>query len=122
MKTVFVNLKVGKINSSQEVPINRIIKLDSSFVDMANYIHEDELGVLIQFEHNQTIALLNLTDVSPYVLLFFDDELYFKGASYSIKSGTGSFTIQTQYKNILFLRVPHNLKLNKIINYGIYIC
>ena len=116
MKTVFISLKEGEINSSQEVPINRIIRLDSSFVDMANYINEGELGVLIQFEHNQTTTILNLTDVSPYVLLFFDDELYFKGASYSIKSGTGSFTFQTQYKNILFLRVPHNLKLNKIIN------
>ncbi|MEH6514133.1 MAG: hypothetical protein V7734_13650 [Maribacter arcticus] len=116
MKTVFINLKEGEINYSQEVLINFIIKLDSSFVDIANYVNENELGVLIQFEHHQTITILNLTDVSPYVLLFFDDELYCKGASYSIKSGTGSFIIQTQYKNILLVRIPHNLKLSKIIN------
>ncbi|WP_297708043.1 hypothetical protein [uncultured Eudoraea sp.] len=116
MKTVFINLKEGEINYSQEVPINCIIELDSSFVDIANYVNEDELGVLIQFEHHQTITILNLTGVTPYVLLFFDDELYFKGASYSIKSGTGSFIIQTQYKNILLVRMPHNLKLSKIIN------
>ncbi len=116
MKTVSINLKEDKIYSSQEVPINYILKLDSSFVDMANYLNEDELGVLIQFEHNQTTAILNLTNVSPYVLLFFDDKFNFKGASYSIKSGTGSFTINTQYKNILFVRMPHNLKLNNINN------
>lgn len=109
MKTVF-------INSSQGVLINCIIKLDSSFVDIANHLNKDELGVLIQFEHNQTITILNLTDVTPYALLFFDDELLFKGASYSTKSDTGNFTIQTQYKNILFVRIPHNLNLNKIIN------
>jgi hypothetical protein len=116
MKTVFINLEESQINYSQEVTINSIITLDSSFVDMPNYLNEDELGVLIQFEHNQTTTRLNLTDVSPYVLLFFDDELNFKSASYSIKSGTGSFTIQTQYKSILFLRIPHNLQLGAIIN------
>ena len=109
MKKVF-------INSSQEVLINSIIKLDSSFVDMANHLNKDELGALIQFKHNQPITILNLTDVTPYVLLFFDDELCFKGASFSNKSGTGSYTIQTQYKNILFVRMPHNLKLNQIIS------
>ena len=49
----------------------------------------------------------------------FDDELYFNGASYSLNSGSGTFTIQTQYKNILFLRAPHNLKLNQIIKLNI---
>ena len=83
---------------------------------MAKSLNGDELGVLIQFEHKQSTTILNVTDVSPYALLFFDDELSFKGATYSIKSGTGSFIIQTQYKNILFLRVPHNLKLSTIIN------
>ena len=116
MKTVFINLKEGEINSSQEVTINSIITLDSSFVEMANYLNKDKLGVLIQFEHNQTTTILNLTHVSPYVLLFFDAELYFKGASYSIKGSAGSFTIQTQYKHILFLRVPHSLQLSSIIN------
>lgn len=119
MKTVTINCKENKIYSSQEVPINCILKLDSSFVDMANFLNEDALGVLVQLEHHQTITILNLTDMSPYVLLFFDDELYFKGTSYSIKSGTGSFIIQTQYKNILLVRMPHNLKLNTIINLNI---
>ena len=116
MKTVSINCKEGKIYSSQKVSINNILKLNSSFVDMAKSLNEDELGVLIQLEHNQPTTILNLTKVSPYALLFFDDELNFKGASYSIKSATGSFAIQTQYRNILFLRIPHNLKLSTIIN------
>ena len=72
MKTVFINLKEGEINYSQEVSINSSITLDSSFVDMSNYLDEDALGVLVRFEHDQTTTRLNLTDVSPYVLLFFD--------------------------------------------------
>src|SRR5680860_115234 len=116
MKTVFINSKEGNIIFSQKIFVNSIIKLDSSFVDMANHLNEEELGVLIQLEHNQSVAILNLTDVTPYVLLFFDDELYFKGVTGSNKCGTGSFTIQTQYKNILFIIIPHNLEFNKIIN------
>ncbi len=116
MKTVFINSKEDENRSSQEVRINSIIKLDASFVDMGNYLNENELGVLIQLQHHQEITLLNLTEVCPYVLLFFGPDLNFKGTSYSLKSGTGSFTLQTQYKNILFLRMPHNLKLNQVIN------
>ena len=116
MKTIIINSKESNIISSQKIFVNSIIKLDSSFVDMANHLNEEELGVLIQPEHNQTLAILNLTGVTSYVLLFFDDELHFKGSTESNKCGTGSFTIQTQYKNILFVRIPHNLELNKIIN------
>ena len=119
MKTVFINLKKSEINYYQEVPINSIIKLDYSFVDIANYLNGDELCVLIQFEHHQKITTLNLTDVFPYTLLIFDDNLCFEGASYSLKSGTGSFTITTQYKNILFVKMPHDLTLNQIINLNI---
>jgi hypothetical protein len=116
MKTVIINLKEGEIISSQKITINSIITLDSSFVDMTKYLNEDELGVLIQLDHQRPATLLNLTDVTPYVLLYFNEKLEFKGASYSIKSGSGSFTIQTQFKNILFVRLPHDLKLNQIIN------
>ena len=116
MKKVFINSKEGNIISSKKIFINSIIKLDSAFVEMANHLNKSELGALIQFEHNQPISILNLTNVTPYVLLFFDEELYFKGASYSIKSGTGNFNIQTPYKNILFVRIPHTLNLNKINN------
>ncbi|WP_033960398.1 hypothetical protein [Psychroserpens jangbogonensis] len=116
MKTVFINLQKDEIKSSQEIPINCIIKIDSSFVDMGQYLNKNELGALILFEHHQIITTLNLTEVTPYVLLFFDANLIFKGASYSLKSGIGRFTLETQYKTILFLRLPHNLKLNTIIN------
>ncbi len=116
MTTVFINSKAGDITSAQEIPITTSIKLDASFVDMANYINANELSVLVQFEHQQLITLLNLTEVCPYVVLCFDADLMFKEAFYSIKSGTGNFTVPTQYKTLLFLRLPHTLQLNTLIN------
>jgi hypothetical protein len=116
MKTVIINLQEGEIQRSQEVRVNSIIPLDASFVDMATYMNESQLGVLIQLHHHQPITTLNLRDVTPYVILFFDDACIYKGAAHSIKSGTGNFSLQTQYKNLLFVRLPHDLKLNQIIN------
>lgn len=116
MKTVSINSKEGDIKSSQNVSINASITLDVAFVDISRYLNDNELGLLLQLQHQQLITTLHLTDVTPYVLLYFDAALNYKGASYSIKSGTGSFTIQTPYKTILFVRLPHDLKLNTITN------
>lgn len=115
MKTVFLNLKEGNKTNSKAFPINDMMSLDGSFIDIANYLDKDTLGTLIHFKQQQ-ISHLNLTKVSPYILLFFDENLIYKGATHSINSGTGSFNIQTQYKFILFIRIPHDLKLNDIIS------
>jgi len=118
MKTVFLNLKEGEKNFSKALLVNDIITLDASFIDMGNYLNKDTVGALIHF-NSQQIIQLNLTKASPYILLFFDDSLLFKGATHSIGSGTGSFSIQTEYKHILFAKIPHGLKLNTIISLNI---
>jgi hypothetical protein len=51
---------------------------------------------------------------SVTMLLFFVYNLIFKSAAHSSVSGTGSFTIHTPYKTILFVRLPHDLKLNTL--------
>jgi hypothetical protein len=116
MKTVSINSIEDDIQASKNVPIHAIITLDSAFVDMKTYLNNNQLGVLLQLQHNQPTTTLHLTDITPYVLLYFDEASNYKGAANSIKSGTGSFTIQTPYKTILFVRLPHDLKLNTMIN------
>jgi hypothetical protein len=118
MKTVFLKLKEDNIISSKALLINDIITLDESFIDMGNYLKKYTVGALIHF-NSQQIIQLNLTKVSPYILLFFDDSLLFKGATHSIVSGAGSFSIQTEYKHILFVKIPNDLKLNTIIGLNI---
>ena len=93
-----------------------IIESDSGFIDVKSYLKEDSKALLFRFSQDEMNTQLVLTNVTPYVILFFDNELYFKGASYSINVGSGSYTIQTQYKNILFVRMPHDLQLNEIIS------
>ena len=99
----------------QEVPIDSRVTLDASFINMDNYIKNNDAGIYIQIENKTRTTTINLSNISPYVLLFFDEELFFKGTSYSIKSGTGNYTIQTQYKNILVIRMPLEFDLNEVI-------
>ena len=118
MKTIFIKLKDGNRTSSKAITINDRITLNESFVDMVNYLDKDTVGLLVHFKHQQ-ISLLNLTKVSPYILLFFDENLIYKGATHSIKNGSGNYIIQTQYKLILFIKAPHDLKLEDIISLSI---
>ena len=118
--TELLNVKLHLKNDFiQHVNIDSIVDLDSEFIDVKSLLKGDKKALLFRLSHSKTTAQLNLTDVTPYLLLFFDEKLKFIGASCSVKSGEGSFTIQTQYKTILFVRMPNNIKLNKIISLNI---
>jgi hypothetical protein len=115
MRTVFLILKEGNKTSSKAIKVNDVITLDKSFIDMSDYLGKETVCALIHFKDKQ-ISQLSLTKVSPYTLLFFDEFEIYKGATHSINNQSGSFSIQTQYKYILFIRMPHNLTLNNIMS------
>lgn len=116
MKTLTLNLKEGNTASSIAVPIDNSITLDASFIDVVTYFDKGTRNFLFQFNHQQN-SYLNVTDVSPYMLLFFDEEYKYIGATLSIKNGTGNFTIITQHKYVLFLKMPHDIKAHTIENF-----
>ena len=99
----------------KDVYLNSILEIEKDFVDISKSFNDKTEAVLLEIKHPNIVTTINLTNISPYVLLFFDEELFFKGTSYSINSGSGNYTIQTQYKNILVIRMPLEFDLNKII-------
>jgi hypothetical protein len=118
MKTLALNLKAGKTTVATTLPITKIITLDKAFVDLSVHLENETTGALFRFTHQHN-SHLNLTNVSPYVLLFFNDTLDFVGATHSIKNGTGEFTVKTPYKHILLVKMPHSLTLKSIISLSI---
>ena len=106
-------------DTTYDVYTESIIDLDAEFIDVRSLNKENNEALLFRVSHHHSLTQLNLTDVSPYVILFFDEKLEFIGASYSIKSSEGSFSIKTQYQTILLIRMPNNLKLNNIISLNI---
>lgn len=114
MKTInVISIVEGKISSTQ-LSIKNIIQLESSFVDVKNHLYKNDSGILIRLNHYHRNTTLNLSEISPYALLFFDDKLEYKGASYSIKKSNGEYIIKTQFKIILLIKTPHKLKITNI--------
>ena len=100
--------------SSYKVKVNSILDLESDLIEVKPFIKSNKKALLFRFSHSKINTQLILTDVTPYVLIFFDEELEFVGATFSIKSGEGNFVIQTQYKTILMVKLPMDFELNEI--------
>jgi hypothetical protein len=82
-------------------------------------VHELQDGtspLFLKIDHQQVNTLLELSKMSPFVLLYFNEKFVFTGASYSINNGNGSFGINTQAKKILFLNHPINFKLEEVLS------
>ena len=60
-------------------------------------------GVFIQVTHDQLITQLDLGSIAPAVILQFDEQGRFTGASLSLGTTTGSFGLVTQSKRLLIL-------------------
>ena len=72
-------------------------------------VHELQDGIsplYLEIEHHQINTLLELSKVSPFVLLYFDEKLLFIGAAFSLNGSQSPFGISTQAKKILLLHYP----------------
>jgi hypothetical protein len=80
-------------------------------------VHELQDGILplyLEIEHYQINTLLELSKVTPYVLLYFGDELQFIGATFSLNGSQSPFGISTQAKKILLLHSPISFTLEEV--------
>ena len=88
-------------------------KTDYAFIK----VHELQNGItplFIKIEHQKINTLLELSKVSPFVLLYFDETLNFIGASYSLNGFESPFGISTQAKKILLLHYPISFQLEEV--------
>lgn len=107
-----LNLIDGHVHS---LKIDTLIDTDSDIIDIKPHVDKNKKTLLLRFRHSKTNTQLLLTDVSPYVLMYFDESFEFKGASFSTKTSSGNFAIQTQSKIILLVKLPLSFDLNSII-------
>jgi hypothetical protein len=63
--------------------------------------------LFLEINHHQVNTLLELSKVSPFVLLYFDETLNFIGASYSLNGFESPFGISTQAKKILLFTLSY---------------
>jgi hypothetical protein len=72
--------------------------------------------LLLNIQHTQINSLLELSNVAPFVLLYFDDTNVFSGASYSLNGFKNQFGISIQAKKLLVLPFPIAFKLEEVVS------
>jgi hypothetical protein len=88
-------------NSAQVYQVSSWITADSSLVVKAE--EAPFQGVFIQVTHEQLNTQLDLGGVAPAVVLQFDEQGVFTGASLSLATAAGSFGLVTQSKRLIIL-------------------
>jgi len=117
MKTITKEIAVELIftdNTTATLTAVDLIETNRVGLDMTSILNVRQNVYLLKIRHSKTNTILDLTHVVPYALLFFNEKLEFCGASYSLNKLGTSYMLQTAYKTILFVKHPHNLKLNTL--------
>ncbi len=76
-----------------------------------------QIGLYIQLTHEQLNTQLDLGGIAPAVILQFDDQRRFTGASLSLGTSSGSFGLVTQSKNLLILPFDENFPIGKLTHF-----
>jgi len=74
-------------------------------------------GIFIQLTHEQLNTQLDLGGVAPSVVLQFDDEQQFTGASLNLGTSSGSFGLITQSKHLLILPFDEQFPISHLTHY-----
>lgn len=111
---------IYKEDTVQDIYLDSVIETETDFEDLSKVFDNHAEAVLLRVNHNQRLTTLNLTDISPYILLFFDDELLFQGASYAIQNTSGAYSLKTEYRTILLIRTDLKINLKDLLKIIIY--
>ena len=101
-------------NQQQKLTLDHSFTLDTPFIDMKKYLRDNEEEILIVNENTSKNTLIDLTHITPYIILFFDDLLRYTGSTYSLQNGNAPFRITTPFKYYLFVRHPHEINLEEV--------
>lgn len=86
----------------------------STTLSVKDLINEGQKILLCSFSHKNLNTQLDLTDVSPYAILQFDDEGKFNGYGLSLGSSSGSFGLIIQARHVLILPFDQSFPLGDL--------
>jgi len=113
MATIILNFKNKVNNYKINFSAVNVIEIESSFINLKDYLKEGSEPTLIELK-NQNVSHLNLSNVTPYVLIYFDDSKTFIGATHSVNTAQGDFSINCYNKYVLLMKIPYNINLSEL--------
>jgi hypothetical protein len=102
-------------SQSQVVQVGSWSTRDTSLVVKAQEVPFQ--GLFIQLTHEQLNTQLDLGGVAPAVILQFDADHRFTGASLSLGTSSGSFGLVTQSKNLLILPFDEHFPIGQLSHF-----
>lgn len=92
------------------------VSLDNTFIPVAPLLNENDFPLLIHFTHQALVTTLNLSKMPDCVLLHLKEDCSPKSAAFCLNRSEGDFTVQSQYKHVLFIPFPIPFKLSEILS------
>ncbi len=100
---------------TQVYQVRSLISADTTLVVQAH--PENPKGIFIQLTHEQLNTQLDLGGVAPAVILQFDEQGVFTGASLSLGTAAGSFGLVTQSKRLLILPFDAEFPIGQLTHF-----
>jgi hypothetical protein len=110
MNTLFLNFST--IDRETIVLPCQKTEVTDSVVVVKSLIAVNPKILLLEIKHNYINTLLDLTNVSPYELWYFDQQQIFIAKSFSLQNGAAPFQIQTQARYVALIPFKDE-KVNK---------
>jgi hypothetical protein len=114
LPTLSITLSFRK-SPTQAVEVSSWITGDTNLVVKAQ--EAPFQGLFIQLTHEQLNTQLDLGGIAPAVILQFDENRQFTGASLSLGTSSGSFGLVTQSKNLLILPFDEHFPISQLTQY-----
>lgn len=100
---------------SQDYHVSLLTTSDSNLV--LNALDQPFRGLFIRITHWQLNTQLDLSSIAPSVILQFDEEEKFTGASLSLGTASGSFGLVTQSKSLLILPFDAEFPISQLSHF-----
>ena len=100
---------------SQVYQVSTWVTADTSLVVKAQ--EAPFKGLSIQVTHEKLNTQLDLGGIAPSVILQFDEQGVFTGASLSLGTAAGSFGLVTQSKQLLILSFDDNFPISHLTHF-----
>lgn len=104
-----------RTSPSQVYQVSTWVTADTSLVVKAQ--EAPFQGVFIQVTHEQLNTQLDLGGIAPAVILQFDEQGVFTGASLSLGTAAGSFGLVTQSKRLLILPFDAEFPIGQLTHF-----
>jgi hypothetical protein len=105
-------------NNIQTVSISPIA-IDFTTSIVRNHGIINNRAYLFSIKHEQLNTVLDLTQITPFQLIYFNEDKEFIGASFSLGIPEHLFSIQTTAKHILLVPYKEKIELDNLLNFSV---